>query len=242
MPSPRASADPAPFVLHHHGLVPALLLGLLLTLAGCGSSEEEAKADAPSTDTVACRQQWKALEDEVGDRASRTEPSALAQRWNSVAATTSYYANGAKAADCDTAIQAQQKAMDDLTAFGARLRPYDMELRLRLIKPGAEQYAARPRPKPSPAPKDKKKQEQAARAPKPSDIGVALKTFTKQAPLATQQQGAGWQQARVVDLADKAAVAKTIKDLRFLSTESSAYRACKAASAQIRTAVRFAGS
>jgi len=162
MPSPRASVDHAVFVGRRHGLVPALLLGLLLTLASCGSSEEEAKAGAPSKDTVACRHQWKALEDEVGDRASRREPSALAPRWNSVAATTSYYANGAQAADCDTALNAQQKAMDDLTAFGARLRPYDMELRLRLVKPGAEQYAARPRPKPGPAPREKNKREQAA--------------------------------------------------------------------------------
>jgi hypothetical protein len=234
--------DHAVFVGRRHGLVPALLLGLLLTLAGCGSSEEEAKAGAPSKDTVACRHQWKALEDEVGDRASRREPSALAPRWNSVAATTSYYANGAQAADCDTALNAQQKAMDDLTAFGARLRPYDMELRLRLVKPGAEQYAARPRPKPGPAPREKNKREQAARAAKPSDIGAALMTFTKQAPRATRQQGAGWEQARVVDLADNAAVARTIKDLRFLSSESSAYRACKALSAQIRTAVRLARS
>jgi hypothetical protein len=247
MPSPRARVDPVPVDVRRHTLVPALLLGLLLTLGGCGSTDDEAKADAPSKDTVACREKWKALEDKVGDRASRTEPSSLATRWNSIAATISYYSTAATAKDCDTALGAQQKAMDALTAFGAKLRPYDMELRLKLVKPGAEQYAARPRPpKPSPTPKSKKqkqkKQKPAPQAPKPSDIGAALKTFTKEAPLATRQQGPGWQQARVVDLANKAAVAKTVKDLAFLSTESSAYRACKTASAQIRTAVRFAGS
>jgi hypothetical protein len=244
MLSPRAHEDPVPVAVRRHGLVPALLLGLLLTLAGCGSSDEEAKADAPNKDTVACRAKWKALEDKVGDRASRTEPSALAPRWNSIAATISYYANGAKAADCDTALAAQEKAMAALTVFGAKLRPYDMELRLKQVKPAAEKYAAGPRPKPSPAPKNKKqkKQKPAPPAPKPANIGAAVKTLTKQAPLATQQQGPGWQQASVVDLPDKAAVAKAVKDLAFLSTESSAYRACKAALAQIRTAVPYATS
>jgi hypothetical protein len=247
MPSPRARVDRVPVVVPHvvnrRWLVPALLLGLLLTLAGCGSSGDEAKADAPSKKTVACREKWKALEDKVGDRASRTEPSALAPRWNSIAATISYYANGAKASDCDTAYAAQQKAMADLTVFSAKLRPYDMELRLKLVEPGAEKYAAGPRPKPSPVPKDekkKKKQKTAPKAPKPSDIGAALKSLTKQAPIATQQQGAGWQQARVVELADKAAVAKTVKDLRFLSSESSGYKASKTALAEIRTAAPFA--
>ena len=246
MLSPRAQVDPVPVVVPNvvvplRGLVPVLLLALLLTLAGCGSSDEEPKADKPNKDTVACREKWKALEEKVGDRASRTEPSALAPRWNSIDATISYYANGAKASDCDTAYAAQQKAMVDLIAFGAKLRPYDMELRLKLVKPGAEQYAAGPRPKPSPAPKNKKqKQKPTPKAPKPSDIGAALKTLTKQAPIATEQQGAGWQQARVVDLADKAAVAKTVKDLKFLSTESSAYKASKTALAEIRTALPFA--
>ncbi len=132
--------------------------------------------------------------------------------------------------------------MDDLTAFGAKLHPFDMELRLRLVKTGSAQYAAGPRPKPSPAPKDKEKHQKPAQAPKPADIRAALRTLTKQAPLATKQQGAGWQQAHVVDLGDKAAVAKSVRDLAFLSTESPAYRACKAASAKIRTALGFAGS
>ena len=244
MLSPRAQVDHVPVVVPdvvapRHGLFPALLLALLLTLTGCGSPDEEAEADEPSKATVACREKWKALEDKVGDRASKTEPSALAPRWNSIEATISYYANGAKASDCETAYAAQQKAMAALIAFGAKLRPYDMELRLKAVKAAAEKYAAGPRPQPSPAPKNKK-QKPTPKAPKPASIGAAVKALNKQAPLATEQQGAGWQQARVVDLADKAAVAKAVKDLVFLSAESPAYKASKAALAEIRTALPFA--
>ncbi len=55
--------------------------------------------------------------------------------------------------------------------------------------------------------------------------------------MATQQQGPGWEQASVVDLSDTAATAKTVKDLGFLSTESSAWRACKVALATIAAAL-----
>ena len=58
--------------------------------------------------------------------------------------------------------------------------------------------------------------------------------------MATEQQAPGWQQAHVVELSDSAAVAKAVKDLAFLSTESSGWRASMAALAQIKVALAAA--
>jgi len=228
-------------------VVPGLLFALLLTLAGCGSSSagHDEKAEGPSKDALACRAKWKDLASKVDGRDSKTNPSSLAPRWNNVTATVDYYATSAAVDDCGTTIDGQEKAMDALTSFGTRLAPYDMELRLEQVKADAQAYATGrrpPAPKPSPAHKGKKQKKPAPRAPKPADIAAALKTLTQQAPLATVQQGPAWEQARVTELGDTAAVNKTVKDLAFLSGESKAYRACSAALAQIRTARRATGS
>jgi hypothetical protein len=224
------------------GRATAVLLGLALAVAGCG--DDSPKAEQPSKADVSCRQQWKALEKKVGGRDTATNPSALPQRWNSIAVTLDYYAGSARAKDCGTTLSTQSAAIDAVGAFSTKLAAYDMELRLDEVKSDAQAYADGPQPAaPSPsAPvkgkvKGKKKPKAAPPAPRPADIAVALKTLTTQAPLATQQQGPGWQQADVADLDDAAAVAKSVKDLAFLSSESAAYRACGAALAQITTAL-----
>jgi hypothetical protein len=218
-----------------------LLLAMLLVLAGCGSDGGGNKSgDEPSKAAVSCREKWKDLEDAVRGRDEMTNPSALAPRWNNIVATAEYYAAGASGSDCGTTIEAQKKAMSALTAFSTKLRPYDVELRLDTVKADAEEYASSPRPpapKPSPAKKGKKAKK-SPRPPKPADVAAALKTLTQQAPLATQQQGPAWQQARVVELSDAAAVAKAVKDLGFLSSESSAYTACSRALTTIQVALK----
>ncbi len=221
-------------------------VALLLVLTGCGSGAP-AKIDDPDKPALACRAKWHDVGDEVGDRGSRSNPSALPQRWNTVAATVAYYATSATGDDCGSTLEDQRAAIAALSAFGARLAPYDMELRLDEVVADAERYAAGPRPpapKPSPAPqegkqgkKGNKQRQPAPRAPRPVDVGTAVKTLTQQAPLATQQQGPGWAQARVVDLGDSAAATKAVKDLAFLSGESPAYRACRKALALIGTAL-----
>jgi hypothetical protein len=237
---PMLRPSPPPSVV---ALPLALSLALLGTLSGCGSDEDESREGGkPTKAAQACRADWKDLADEVDDRSSATNPSALAPRWNTVAATADYYAAFAGGSDCGSTIEGQEKAMDDLAAFAAKLAPYDMEQRLDEVQSDAEQYAASPRP-PAPSPsavpgkKKGQKQKRAPRPPKPADIATALKTLTTQAPLATQQQGPGWEQARVIEISDAAAVAKTVKDLAFLSSESPAYRACTVALAQIRLAL-----
>ena len=244
---PRARVGRAPTVLRlprgfpgsMSALVSGLVLGLLLVTSGCGGDKSEKKSDEPSKAALDCRNEWKDLKDDVDGEVSKTNPSALAPRWNSIGAAVEHYVTSAKADDCGTTIEDQKKAMDALDAFGTKLRPYDMELRLDGVKDDAEAYAAAPRPpapKPSPTKKGKKAKK-APRPPKPADIEAALATLVKQAPLATDQQAPAWQQARAVDLEDSAAVKKAIKDLAFISKESKAYRASEAALAKIRPAL-----
>jgi hypothetical protein len=222
------------------GLVPGLVLGVLLVTAGCGSSDDsEQKADEPSKAALDCRDEWKDLEADIDEEESKTNPSALAPRWNSIGAAVEHYAASAKAADCEKTIDDEKKTMEALAAFATKLKPFDMELRLEMVKEDAEAYAAGPRPpapEPSPAKKGKKAKKE-PRPPKPADIKAALATLTKQAPLATDQQAPAWQQARAVDLADAAAVKKAVKDLAFISRESKAYRSASAALAEIRPAL-----
>lgn len=234
----------------HRRLVPGLLLALSLAAGGCGGSSDAGSAEKePSKATTACRERWSDLADDVNGREKKTNPSALAQRWSSIAATISHYATAGTESDCDGTLTDVEQAMTDLTGFGGKLAAYDMELRLQQVKAGAEEYAASPRPDtpaPSAAPKTKgkkaKKPRPAPLPPKPAAVAKALGTLTRQAPLATKQQEAGWQQARAVELSDAKAVAKAERDLEFLSTQSPAYRASTAALTRIRAALKASGS
>jgi len=229
---PRRSAAP----------VIGLVLGLLLA-SGCGSDSGEKKSAEPSKAALDCRESWKDLKDDVKGRGSLTYPSALAPKWNGILAAANHYTASATADDCGKTISNEKKTIAALTAFGAKLRPYDMEYRLQAIQEDAEAYASGPRPpapEPSPAKKGKKKAKKPPRPPKPADIKAALATLTKQAPLATEQQTPAWQQARAGDVTDTAAVKKAVKDLAFLSSESKAYAAASAALAEIRPALKAA--
>jgi hypothetical protein len=219
-------------------------VALALLLGGCRSGGDS--SDGASEDALACRGEWEDLGRQVQGNDAQTNPSALAPRWQSVAATIDYYATSATKSDCGEAISKQKDAISALTAFGEKLAPYDMELRLEQIRDDAETYAAGPRPpapSPSPTPKNKlqKEQKQPPAPPAPAVVAAAVKSLTGQARVATQQQGPGWEQARVTELTDAAAVARTIKDLAFLSTQSPAYRSCAAALALIRVALAATG-
>ncbi len=236
---PRARVGRVLVPRRRTGFVWGPLLVLLLAPIGCGSEDVE-KTEGPSEAVVSCREKWQDLETEVEGLGSRISPSALPSRWNTIAATIGYYASSARSSDCGDTLELQEKAITDLSAFGTRLAPYDMELRLDDVQAQAGQYAAGPAPpKPSPSPTKKKgkKPERAPAPPSPAEVAVALRTLSAQAPVATQQQLPGWQQAAVTDLADTAAVAKAVKDLAFLSSESAAYRACTLALAQIAKAL-----
>ena len=228
--------------LHARAGRAVLGVALVLLLAGCGGNGPS-PSDRPDNATTACRSQWKDLGKQVRGNDEKSNPSALAERWNTIVASIDYHASSAKPSGCDEAVQQQKAAITALTSFGTKLAPYDMELRVAQIRDQAQAYADGPAPRPSPTPKgkDKKKQKKKAEAPPtPAQVAAALKALATQAPLATEQQGPGWAQARVVELSDSAAVAKAVKDLAFLSTESPAWRTCAALLTRIRTALAAA--
>ena len=212
---------------------------LLLVPVGCGQ-ESAGKPNAaatkkPDPGAEDCRSQWADLGKSVEGNEEKTEPSAMAERWNAVVATIDYYAAAATKADCEDRLDAQKSAITALTAFQGRLRPYDVEYRFAQVRSDAEKYAAGPQPS---APKPRKKgAKPPAAPPAPKDVGAAMKTVTDQAATAAKDQAPGWQQADVAELTDKAAVDKAVKDLAFLSTESKAYAACAQALATIKKAL-----
>ena len=242
--SPRsARVRRAATVVLRPGLGVGLALALVLALVGCGSSsssEKPRKPEGPSKAVLDCRQEWTDLGEEIADREERTNPAALAPRWNSISAAIDHYSGAAKASDCDQTLEDEKAAVTALNAFSAKLARFDMELRLEQVRDDAARYASGPRPpapKASPSKKGKKGKKRPPRPPKPSEVAAALKTLTRQAPLATEQQGPGWQQARDTDPTDAKAVKKAVKDLDFLSEESKAYRAAREALGTIRRAL-----
>lgn len=228
--------------LRRRALAGSVLVTLTLPfLAACGS--DDAATAKPSKAATECRTQWKKLGDDISAQTELTTPSALPQRWNTVAATIDYYSTSATGKSCGDQIDEQQKAITALKGWSAQLTGYDMEAQLALVKADATAYAAGPwpkAPKATPAPgkkKTTKKLPEPGRPPKPALVGTALTSLTSQAPIASQQQAPGWEQASVVDLGDTAALAKAKKDLAFLSTESSGWRASHAALVTIKAAL-----
>jgi hypothetical protein len=227
-----ARARTGPVVL---GVVVALLLG------GCGGLDAQGSLDmGPDRATATCRGHWMDLGALVRGHDEKSNPSALAQRWNTIVVTIDYYARSAKASGCDAAIADQKAAISRLTAFSTKLAHYDLELRLQQVRDAATSYAAGPAPSPSSTPTDKKKtpgKKTGPKRPTPAQVGAALKSCTTQAPLATRQQGPGWEQAQVIELTDRAAITKAVKDLALLSSQSPAWRSCQTSLARIKSAL-----
>lgn len=231
--------------------VPVLVVGVVLAVltAGCGGSG--GSSSDPGKSAQSCRQKWKDLGHEVEGNAAKTNPSALADRWNTVSATIDYYVTSAGGKGCTEDLTRQKAAISALEAFSQKLAPYDVQLRLASIQGQAQAYALGPRPTPSTSPtpstkpgKKHQKQKKATKPPlppAPATIGLALKTLTAQAPVATEQQGPGWEEAGVAELTDTAAVAKTVRDLAFLSTQSPAYQTCTSLLALIDRALAAKG-
>jgi hypothetical protein len=149
-----------------------------------------------------------------------------------------YYAASARSEDCGTRLDNQRKSISQLEAFSRSLRPWDMEYQLSAVESRAEDYVSAADSGHKGTSKQSKKGAKAA--PPPGAVKKALATLRKGAPTATDDQRPGWQQANVVDLGKKPAVAKARKDLDFLSQQSKAWRECDDAVSVIRKALRSA--
>lgn len=216
-----------------------VLLAAIALTGACGTAEKPAARATRSPDqaTSQCRAKWADLAQRIEGNQRQEEPSALADRWNSVVATADYYATSARSGDCTTRLDDQEKAISRLRSFEKSLQPWDMEHQLSDVETRADAYASSPRPKPSTG---KKGGDSGGKdsAPSPAAVKKALATLRRLAPTATEDQRPGWQQAEVVDLQDESAVKKARNDLDFLSHQSKAWRSCDDAVRLIRKALR----
>lgn len=212
--------------------VPLLVLALAGGLSGCGGTDEGSDASAaasekPDPEDTACRDKWRDLADEVGDKAEDEHPSALAGRWTSVAATIDYYAVSGSASDCTKTLGEQTEQLEAIDALSASLRRYDVAYQHDRLEDDATAYAP-------------PKQKGAAKAPSKRAVRQALATLEKKAPRSAEDQEAGWQQATAIDPREAKARRKAQKDLAFLSEESKAWRQARTAQRTVERALRAA--
>lgn len=208
--------------------------GLLLAgavLAGCGGSsdgdqdaespDEAAESPAaPDEETTACRAQWEDLRDDaVGAREEATgetdadseapPPSALTSRWTSVEATIEYYVGSAASDDCGETLAGQEAAIESLSDFTGELGRFDMERQVAELDLSADEEL---------------ELRSGRNVPGERQVRRAVRTLVAQAPRATEDQAAAWQQAAVTELDDDEAREQAVDDLRLLSEESQAWR------------------
>jgi hypothetical protein len=213
------------------------LAGMLSTLlSGCGiaSGSDDARTDPPSAAATKCRAEWSTLGDQLAKRAAATTPSTLPSRQNTLVATVDYYAKTGTAKDCGAALDKVRRSLTAETALSRKVAAYDLELALAQVRSRATAYASQKAAAGKAAGEAVGK---AARKPEPAQVAVALRTLTTQAPLASAQQESAWQQVEVLSLDDPRALAKSMKDLAFLSSQSPAYRSGRQALATIRAAI-----
>jgi hypothetical protein len=214
-------------------LVVALVLVLAVALTGCGEGKNKAKAapTGPSPEVTSCRAQWSDLAGRYDGRSDSTLDSDLGSRWNTVLATLDYYVTSASAKDCQTLLDNQQSAINDLEAFSTMLRRWDMNYQDLDAVNAVDRYLRSPLPKLKPLKKGKP-------APKPASKKLLRRAVTllrSNAPGASTDMAAGWEEANQVDL-DPAAEAKAVKDLAFLASQSTRYQICLVALKVIRQA------
>lgn len=213
--------------------VPLLVLALAGGLSGCGGTDESPDAPAAASEKAdpedtACRDKWRDLADEVGDKAEDEHPSALAGRWTSVAATIDYYAVSGSASDCTKTLGEQTEQLEAIDALSASLRRYDVAYQHDRLEDDAMGYAP---------PKQRKG---AAKAPSRRAVRGALATLEEKAARSAADQEAGWQQATAIDPTEAKARRKAQKDLAFLSEESKAWRQARTAQRTVERALRAA--
>ena len=197
------------------------------SLAGCGGGGTAAGPDPADT---SCRAQWKDLADSIAGRMSETDqptqPSALADRWNTVAAGVQYYVTSATATDCGDTLSNQRLSIDALIDFGTGLEAFDMEYQRDQLTGPAQAYLDGPLPQPK-----------KGKAVPKAEVTEALDVLSVQAATAATDLEPGWQEANGVDLADRDAVEQAVSDLTTLGRHSTAYQQCQVAIATIRKAI-----
>jgi hypothetical protein len=207
---------------------------LAVVLVGCGQdakSDSEAKAAAALKE---CRAQWAEVGESVVGLEQDPNPSALADRWNTVIATVEYYKHTNSARDCQAAVETQLKAVTSLRQFSQKLRPYDMTYQLAQVRAAVDLYLNDPLPEPVRGANHK-----LVRPPTKEAVTQAMQTLTDNAQQANDELQPGWEQTKSVDLTDVDTLTTTMQDLDFLAQDSPHWRQCEDALQVLVAAIRF---
>jgi len=212
----------------------ALAAVVAVALGGCGQGGGTSSAAKAERAVDQCRAQWRDVGESVVGMEEDTNPSALAERWNSVVATVEYYKATDTAKDCQARIEAQLKAVTALRQFSEKLRPYDMTYQLAQVRAAVDLYLNDPLPAPVRDENGKR-----VKPPAKAAVTTAMQTLTDNATAANVELEPGWTQTAAVDLTDVAALTKTMQDLDFLAQDSPHWRSCEDALQVLVAAIRF---
>ena len=206
----------------------------MVTLTGCGSDSDSKDAASAKRAVADCRAQWSDVGESMVGMDQDPNPSALADRWNSVIATVEYYKTTDSAEDCQATIETQLKAVTSLRQFSEKLRPYDMTYQLSQVRAAIDLYLNDPLPEPV-----RGENRRLVRPPSKAAVASAMQTLSDNAGPANVELGPGWEQTKSVDLTDVTALTKTMQDLDFLAQDSPHWRDCEAALQVLVLAIRF---
>lgn len=212
----------------------AVATSLAVVLAGCGQgggTDTDTKAER---ELAACRAQWKDVGETVVGMDQDPNPSALADRWNSVIATVEYYQTSDSAKDCQANVETQLKAVTSLRQFSEKLRPYDMAYQLAQVRPSVDLYLNDPLPAPV-----RDENHKLLKPPTKAAVASAMQTLTDNAAPANAELQPGWEQTKSVDLTDVTTLTTTMQDLDFLAQDSEHWRLCEEALQVLVAAIRF---
>ena len=212
----------------------ALATAVAVSLAGCGNGADSSAAAKSERALEACRAQWKDVGDSVVGMDRDPNPSALADRWNTVIATIDYYQTADSAKDCQTTIETQLKAVTSLRQFSEKLRPYDMTYQLDQVRAAIDLYLNDALPGPV-----RDENHKLIQPPTKAAVATAMQTLTDNAAQANAEIQPGWEQTKSVDLTDVTALTKTMQDLDFLAQDSAHWRGCEEALQVLVAAIRF---
>jgi hypothetical protein len=207
---------------------------LALALTGCGDdagSTTKAKAERALED---CHSQWSDVGESVAGMDQDPNPSALAERWNSVIATVDYYMTSTTAKNCRANVETQLKAVTALRQFSDKLHPYDMAYQLDQVRAAVDLYLNDPLPAPA-----RDENHKLVKPPTKAAVTAAMQTLTDNAAPANAELEPGWEQTKSVDLTDVDALTRTMQDLDFLAQDSPHWRRCEEALQVLVAAIRF---
>jgi hypothetical protein len=214
-------------------LASSLTASLAVAITACGQGADSS-ADAKAERALeACHSQWQEVGNSVAGMDEDTNPSALADRWNSVIATVEYYKSADTVKDCPATVETQLRAVTALRLFSEKLRPYDMTYQLAQVRASVDLYLNDPLPEPVRGEDDK-----LVRPPTKAAVAAAMQILTDNAAQANVELQPGWEQTKSVDLTDVTALTKTMQDLDFLAQDSSHWRSCEEALQVLVAAIR----